>query len=105
MSSPDTSALFQPFQLKTLSLKNRIVMSPMTRNFAPEGIPGEPNAAYYRRRAEGNVGLILSEGTVIDRPAARNNPGIPFFHGEKALAGWKDVIGGVHAAGGKMGPQ
>ncbi|KJV09281.1 1,2-oxophytodienoate reductase [Elstera litoralis] len=100
-----TNALSQPFSLKTLSLKNRIVMAPMTRNFAPEGIPGEANATYYRRRAEADVGLILSEGTVIDRPASRNMPGIPFFHGEAALAGWKQVIDGVHAAGGRMGPQ
>lgn len=100
-----TDVLFRPFQVKSLSLKNRIVMAPMTRSFSPEGIPGEDVAAYYRRRAEGEVGLIISEGTVIDRPAARNELGIPFFHGRAALAGWKPVIDGVHAAGGKMGPQ
>jgi 2,4-dienoyl-CoA reductase-like NADH-dependent reductase (Old Yellow Enzyme family) len=100
-----TEALSQPFSLKTLTLKNRIVMAPMTRNFAPEGIPGDANVAYYRRRAEADVGLILSEGTVIDRPASRNLPGIPFFYGEAALAGWKKVIDGVHAAGGRMAPQ
>ena len=101
----DVSALFEPFRIKSLSLKNRIVMAPMTRARAPDGVPGEANAAYYRRRAENEVGLILSEGTVIDRPAARNEAGIPFFHGEAALAGWRRVIEDVHAAGGKMGPQ
>jgi len=101
----DVSSLFKPFTLKSLSLKNRIVMAPMTRNLAPEGVPGEPNAAYYRRRAENEVGLILSEGTVIGRPAARNEGAIPFFHGEAALNGWRHVIEAVHAAGGKMGPQ
>jgi 2,4-dienoyl-CoA reductase-like NADH-dependent reductase (Old Yellow Enzyme family) len=101
----DVSALFTPFQIKSLALKNRIVMAPMTRSAAPGGVPGALNAAYYRRRAEGEVGLILSEGTVVDRPAARNEAGIPFFHGEAALAGWKGVIEAVHAAGGKMGPQ
>lgn len=105
MANPDTSILFRPFSLRSLELKNRIVMAPMTRQFSPEGIPGEPSAAYYRRRAEGQVGLILSEGTVIDRPASRNGPGIPFFHGEAALAGWKNVIAAVHRAGGRMGPQ
>ncbi len=105
MSSPALGALFQPFRLKSLSLKNRIVMAPMTRSFSPDGVPGENVAAYYRRRAEADVGLILSEGTAIDRPAARNDPGIPYFHGEAPLAGWKRVIDGVHAAGGKMGPQ
>lgn len=100
-----TDVLFKPFQLKSLSLENRIVMAPMTRGFAEQGIPGGAIAEYYRRRAEGGVGLILSEGTVIDRPASRNMPGIPFFHGDAALAGWKGVIDAVHAAGGHMGPQ
>lgn len=100
-----TDVLFRPFRIKSLDLPNRIVMAPMTRTFAPEGVPGAANAAYYRRRAEGGVGLILSEGTVIDRPASRNHPGIPFFHGDAALAGWQQVIDEVHAAGGKMGPQ
>lgn len=100
-----TDALFRPFTLKGLELKNRIVMAPMTRGMAPEGVPGPKQADYYSRRAEGGVGLILSEGTVIDRPASRNLPGIPFFHGDEALAGWKGVIDAVHAAGGKMGPQ
>ena len=102
---PSTDVLFQPFQLKSLTMKNRIVMAPMTRSFSPGGIPGDNVAAYYRRRAEGDAGLILSEGTVIDRAASRNDPGIPFFHGDVALAGWQKVIDGVHAAGGRMGPQ
>src|SRR3569623_2776291 len=80
-------------------------MAPMTRTKAPGGIPGAANAAYYRRRAEGGVGLILSEVTVVNRPASRNDPNIPFFHGEEALAGWKGEIAAVHDAGGKMGPQ
>jgi len=97
--------LFQPISIKALDLPNRIVMAPMTRGQAPGGVPGEAQAAYYRRRAAGGVGLILSEGTVVDRPASRNAPGIPFFHGEAALAGWKHVVDMVHAAGGRMGPQ
>ncbi len=37
----NTDSLFRPFQLKSLTLKNRIVMAPMTRTFSPEGIPGQ----------------------------------------------------------------
>lgn len=70
-----TDVLFRPFNLRGLSIANRIVMAPMTRDFSPQGIPGPANAAYYRRRAEGGVGLILSEGTVVDRPASRNEQG------------------------------
>ena len=105
MNSPHIDALFEPFRVKSLELKNRIVMAPMTRSFSPDGVPGDNVAAYYRRRAENGVGLILSEGTAIDRPAARNDPNVPVFHGDAALAGWKTVIDGVHAAGGRMGPQ
>ena len=102
---PSTDILFEPFASPTLALPNRIVMAPMTRNMAPDGVPGPLNAAYYERRARHGVGLILSEGTVIDRPASRNQPHIPFFHGDAALAGWQQVIEAVHGAGGKMGPQ
>ncbi|MDO7847167.1 NADH:flavin oxidoreductase [Hymenobacter sp. M29] len=100
-----TNALFTPFALKSLQLKNRIVMAPMTRSFSPHGVPGADVAAYYRRRAEGQVGLILSEGTVVERPASSNDPNVPHFYGEAALAGWQHVIDEVHAAGGQMGPQ
>lgn len=103
MSTSDV--LFRPFRIKSLEIRNRIVMAPMTRNMAPGGIPGPANAAYYARRAAAEVGLILSEGTVVDRPASRNEPNIPLFHGEAALAGWQNVIDAVHANGGRMGPQ
>ncbi len=109
MTTTDTAkaveTLFRPITIGSLDLKNRIVMAPMTRNMAPDGVVAQPNVAYYQRRAEGSVGLILSEGTVIDRPASRNLPNVPFFHGDAALAGWKQVIDAVHDAGGKMGPQ
>jgi 2,4-dienoyl-CoA reductase-like NADH-dependent reductase (Old Yellow Enzyme family) len=100
-----SNALFSPFSLKSLQLKNRIVMAPMTRSFSPNGVPGPDVATYYRRRAEGQVGLILTEGTVVERPASSNDPNIPHFYGEQALAGWQHVVEEVHAGGGKLGPQ
>lgn len=99
------SVLFEPFRLGNLTLKNRIVMAPMTRNMATDGIPGPENTAYYQRRAEGEVGLILTEGTVIQRPGARNEPHIPFIYGDAALQGWQKVVTAVHAADGLIGPQ
>jgi 2,4-dienoyl-CoA reductase-like NADH-dependent reductase (Old Yellow Enzyme family) len=100
-----TNTLFRPLTIQSLKLANRIVMAPMTRTHSPGGVPGADVAAYYRRRAEAGVGLILSEGTVIDRPASSNHPDIPRFHGKVALDGWSGVIAEVHAAGGRMGPQ
>jgi 2,4-dienoyl-CoA reductase-like NADH-dependent reductase (Old Yellow Enzyme family) len=98
-------SLFKPFDLKGLALKNRIVMAPMTRSQSPGGAPTDAVAAYYRRRAENDVGLIITEGTGIDRPASLNDPNVPRFHGEAELAGWKKVVDEVHAAGGVIAPQ
>src|ERR1700677_5265688 len=97
--------LFQPFHLKSLKLKNRFVMAPMTRTQSPHGIPTPEVAGYYQRRGQGNVWLIISEGTVVNRPSSSNNESIPHFYGADALAGWKKVIDGVHEAGGVMAPQ
>lgn len=97
--------LFQPFDHPKLSLPNRIVMAPMTRGFSPNGIPGENVAEYYKKRAVGGTGLIVSEGTLINHPAATDLVENPSFYGDDALAGWKKVIDTVHSAGGKMIPQ
>jgi len=100
-----TAGLFRPFSYQGLTLGNRIVMAPMTRGKSPGGIPGSDVAAYYRRRAEGGVGLIMSEGTYIPHAGAGFYPDVPHFYGEEALAGWQRVVQEVHAAGGKMFPQ
>jgi len=97
--------LFQPFQLRSLKLRNRIVMAPMTRSFSPGGVPAANVADYYARRAKHEVGLIVSEGTVVNRLASSNDPNVPRFWGEEPLVGWKTVIDRVHAAGGLMAPQ
>lgn len=97
--------LFTPFKLHNLELRNRTVMAPMTREFSPDGIPGQDVADYYRRRAEGGTGLIITEGTTVNDPVASMSQRIPEFHGEAALAGWKKVVDGVHAANGKIFPQ
>jgi len=100
-----TDALFTPFSYRKLSLRNRLAMAPMTRTQSPGGIPGPEVASYYRRRAEGGVGLIITEGTWIPHPAAGSIPNVPRFYGTEALAGWKGVAEEVHAAGGKIVPQ
>src|ERR1700740_242043 len=78
----DVAPLFAPFRYGPLTLSNRIVMAPMTRCFSPGGVPGPDVAAYYRRRAEGGVGLIVTEGTWIDHHAAANEENAPRFYGE-----------------------
>lgn len=103
--APNVAALFDPLKLGPLELKNRLVMAPMTRAFSPGGVPGANVADYYRRRADGGVGLIISEGTWVGHSSASNDPNVPMFYGEAALAGWREVCRQVHAAGAKMVPQ
>lgn len=98
-------ALFTPFKLGALELPTRVVMAPMTRTFCPGGVPHAQVVEYYRRRAAADVGLIITEGTTVDHPAANGYPNVPRFHGEDALAGWKKVVDAVHAEGGRIVPQ
>ncbi|UXJ50184.1 NADH:flavin oxidoreductase [Pseudomonas citronellolis] len=102
--------LFEPLKVGSVVLKNRIVMAPMTRNFCPDGVPGDDVASYYRRRAEGETGLIITEGVGVDHPASLGEAGIgesdlPHMYGERALAGWRNVVEQVHAASGLIFPQ
>lgn len=103
-SSAFGQVLFTPFSSGRLTLPNRLVMAPMTRRFTPTGVPGPENARYYGKRAEGGVGLIITEGTWIGHPAAHGYTDIPRFYGE-AMAGWKLVVDAVHRGGGKIFPQ
>ena len=100
-----SNALFTPFTVRGLTLPNRIVMAPMTRSFSPNGVPGQDVADYYERRGNSDVGLIITEGTVIDREGSSNDPNYPKFHGEEPLAGWKNVADAVAKTPGKIAPQ
>ena len=102
--------LFSPFSTTKLHLKNRIVMAPMTRNRSPGGVPDDAVVAYYRRRAEADVGLIVTEGVGIPHDAALGGGSmkerdVPFLYGDAALNGWRAVTAAVHAAGGRIFPQ
>ena len=99
------ASLFSRFACNSLELSNRIVMAPMTRQFSPNGVPTADVAAYYKRRAQGGTGLIITEGTTVNDAVATMDANIPQFHGSKALAGWEKVVSEVHAAGGKIMPQ
>lgn len=96
----NTGALFSAFDLRGLSLKNRVVMSPLTRSRAgDQRLPNSLMAEYYAQRA--SAGLIISEATVISQQGIgwRNSPGI--YSDEQAQA-WKQVVDAVHAKGTPM---
>ncbi len=97
--------LLAPLTVRGLEVANRFVMAPMTREMSPGRVPGPDVAAYYRRRAEHSVGLIVTEGVGVADVAAVDVPGIPVMYGQEALAGWRRVVEEVHAAGGKIMPQ
>jgi 2,4-dienoyl-CoA reductase-like NADH-dependent reductase (Old Yellow Enzyme family) len=104
LTQASLAPLFAPFSAGPLSLPNRIVMAPMTRWRSPGEVPGEDVAAYYRRRAEAGVGLIVTEGTTIGHTVASYTERVPAFHGP-ALDGWRRVVDEVHDAGGRIVPQ
>lgn len=103
--SLDLGPLLEPFEYKSLRMRNRVAMAPMTRNFSPGRVPGADVAEYYRKRAAGGVGLLITEGTTVNHPAANGYRNVPAFHGEEALAGWQRVVEAVHAEGGAIIPQ
>jgi N-ethylmaleimide reductase len=97
-----TATLFTPTSLGKLSLRNRIVMAPLTRSRAIGNVPNELMEKYYRLRAD--AGLILTEGT---SPSA-NGLGyarIPGLFNDAQVKGWRRVTDGVHKAGGKIFTQ
>ncbi|SEH53484.1 2,4-dienoyl-CoA reductase [Mycolicibacterium rutilum] len=97
--------LFRPFTVRSLTVPNRFAMAPMTRQASPNGVPGADVAEYYRRRAAGGVGLIITEGVRLPDPAAGYPFSIPTLAGDEVLAGWRRVVDGVHHEGGRIAAQ
>jgi len=99
-----TANLFQTYALnKTLSLKNRILMAPLTRCMADdELIPTQDMADYYGRRGE--AGLIISEAVII-RPDGQGYPNTPGIFTPAQIDGWRTVTNAVHQNGGKIFAQ
>jgi N-ethylmaleimide reductase len=91
--------LFTPYRLGAIELKNRIVMSPMTRNRAPGNVPNALMARYYAQRA--SAGLIVTEGT-SPSPNGLGYARIPGIYSPAQVAGWRLVTDAVHAAGGRI---
>jgi 2,4-dienoyl-CoA reductase-like NADH-dependent reductase (Old Yellow Enzyme family) len=97
--------LLEPVTLAGLPLSSHFAMAPMTRKRSPGGVPTAEVAAYYRRRAAGGVGLIITEGILVDHPSAGHESTVPVLTPGAASAGWHAVTTAVHAAGGKIAAQ
>ncbi|GAA2455276.1 alkene reductase [Actinomadura vinacea] len=98
------SPLLQPYQSDHLRLPNRIAMAPMTRGRADDvtAVPSPLTKTYYAQRAD--AGLIVTEGIWPDR-LGKGGPGIPGLVDDAQVAGWREVTGAVHAAGGRIFAQ
>lgn len=90
-----STILMTPLSMGPLTLRNRVVMAPLTRMRArmPGNIPGELNARYYAQRA--SAGLIISEATPIS-PMGHGYYGTPGIHTDEQVDGWKLVTRAVH---------
>jgi len=99
--TPDmTQSLFAPARFGDLTVPNRVMMAPLTRNRAhPDGTPWAVAATYYAQRA--SAGLIISEATQVAATGKGylNTPGI---HSDDQVAAWRGITDAVHAAGGRI---
>lgn len=103
-SDPSVPALFTPFSIGDIAVKNRIVMAPLTRNRATRGndAPNALNVEYYRQRA--GAGLIVTEGTQVSQQG-QGYVWTPGMYTAEQVAGWKAITDAVHAEGGKIVAQ
>lgn len=95
-----SSKLFEPYRLGAITLSNRIVMAPLTRNRAASGfVPGPLATEYYSQRA--SAGLLVTEASQISQQGQgyQDTPGI---YSKEQIAGWKKVTEAVHARGGHI---
>jgi N-ethylmaleimide reductase len=102
IAKPDMTRLFEPTTAGQLSLSNRIVMAPLTRNRAPGAVPTPLMATYYEQRA--TAGLLITEATAISHQG-QGYSDVPGLYAPEQIDGWKRVTAAVHAAGGKIVTQ
>ncbi|MHB1286543.1 MAG: alkene reductase [Leptospirales bacterium] len=90
--------LFTPLKIGRISLKNRIIMAPMTRNRAEKGnVPAQISAAYYGQRS--SAGLIVTEATQVC-PMGQGYISTPGIHSNDQVEGWRRITETVHQKGG-----
>lgn len=103
MSRIDLSPLFQPFQLKNITLPTRFIMPAMNRGWTVDGLPSERYADYYASRVRRGIGLVITGACPIDHPSssAMTDPLI----NERSGVEWAKATAAVREAGGHVFQQ
>ncbi|HNN87663.1 MAG TPA: hypothetical protein PKK14_09155, partial [Pseudomonadales bacterium] len=97
--------LFQPIKIGSLELPNRIVMAPMTVDYANDDeTPSERHVAYYAERAKGGVGLITMEVCTVDAEHRYQAHSLGLY-ADHLIEPHKKLVDAVHAHGAKIFPQ
>jgi anthraniloyl-CoA monooxygenase len=88
--------MFQPFQMRELTLENRVVLSPMCQYSAQDGVPGDWHLMHYGSRAVGGPGLLFTEMTCVSADA-RITPGCTGLYTDEQQAAWARIVDFIHA--------
>ncbi len=95
--APLRAPMFTPFRLRDMTLKNRIVVSPMAQYMAEDGCPTDWHLVHYGERAKGGAGLVFTEMTCVS-PEGRITPGCPGLYAPEHEAAWARLTAFVHGA-------
>jgi len=105
MERRTVASLLDPISLAGLDLRNRVVMAPMARRFARDGVPDPAYIDYFAKRAAGGVGLILTDATGVAHPSAARTPEYPRMEPGPAEPVWRSIAAAVQAGGARFLPQ
>jgi anthraniloyl-CoA monooxygenase len=95
-AQPSVPPMFTPFTLRSTTLPNRVVVSPMAQYLCVDGQPADYHLVHLGARALGGAGMVMAEMTCTS-PDARITPGCPGLWNEAQQAGWKRIVDFVHA--------
>ncbi|TKY54424.1 12-oxophytodienoate reductase 3 [Spatholobus suberectus] len=96
-STQGSNTLFSPYQMGKFNLSHRVVLAPMTRCRAINGIPRAALAEYYAQRSTPG-GFLITEGTLIS-PSAPGFPHVPGIYSDEQVEAWRNVVDAVHDKG------
>ncbi|MEX2321286.1 MAG: bifunctional salicylyl-CoA 5-hydroxylase/oxidoreductase, partial [Saccharospirillum sp.] len=92
----DQAPMFAPYKVRGMTLKNRVVVSPMAQYKAVDGCPTDWHFVHYAERAKGGAGLVYTEMTCVT-PEGRITPGCPGIYNTDQIAAWKRLTDFVHS--------